>query len=74
MMLLTTTTHTTIVVINIVITLVKTHRHFSLRVCFLNALAFSSMTRVPSFQFSPSSFTSTSGVPSAGQNANRVSA
>jgi hypothetical protein len=74
MMLLAATTHTTMVAINIVITLIKTRRRFILRLCFLSAFSFSSMTRVPSRQVSLSGSRSTSGVPSMRQNANRPSA
>jgi hypothetical protein len=69
-----TTTDTTMVVINIVITLIATRRHFSLRFCLLSAFSFPSMTRAPSLQISLPASTAISGVPSAGQNANRPSA
>lgn len=66
-----TTTDTTRVVINIVITLVATRRHLSLRTCFLSAFSFPSMTQTPSLQISLPASTAISGVPSAGQNANK---
>jgi hypothetical protein len=66
-------TQTTIVAINIVL-ITTTRRHFNLRCCFLSTFFFSSMTRVPSLQFSLLGSTLTSGVPSTRQNADEPSA
>ena len=74
MKLLTATTKTTTVAINIVIALNKTRRHFILRACFFSAFSFSSMTRSPSLQLSLRGFTTTNGVPSLKQNASEASA
>jgi hypothetical protein len=67
-------THTTVVVINVVVTLVRTRRRFSLRPCLFDAFVFSSTTRTPSLHISLSGATSTSGVPSVRQNINMSSA
>jgi hypothetical protein len=68
------TTHSTIIVINIVIALTRTRRHFSLRICFLSAVAFSSMASEPSLQVSLPGSTLTSGIPSTRQKAVESSA
>jgi hypothetical protein len=65
---------TTMLTINIVITLINTRRHFSLRCCLLNAFSFASTTRAHALQLSLCGSTLTSGVPSERQKANEASA
>lgn|GEM_PF-5264554 len=73
MYLLATTPYTTIVIINMVITL-ETRSHLSLRFCFFSAASFCSIRLDPSDPLSLFASTLTKGVPSARQNANELSA
>lgn len=68
------TTHTTTVTTSVVNALIAKRRHFSRRCCFRSTCSFRSMTRQPSRQLSLNGVSSTSGVPSARQNASESSA